>query len=157
MVTNCEAQLVLFKVNCKTLLESDKPRLRVTVIANYNISEEYCLMGFCHFCHVFWYLANCLTLTNSYGDYITDCCRNFFTQKCIPYVAHTTSHIEYQLKEIYLCSYVWNHLTWMSTLIFTSFLFCYITPWHLAALKSWGEKKKHLWCCIAKLQSRALL
>lgn len=116
-------------------------------------------MGFCLYLAFVQVYANCLTLTNSYGDYITDCCRNFFTHKCIPYVAHTTSHTEYQLKEIYLCSYVWNHLTWMSTLIFTSFLFCYITPWHLAALKSWGEKKKTplMLHCKTSKQSAAVI
>lgn len=35
-------------------------------------------MGFCLYLAFVQVYANCLTLTNSYGDYITDCCRNFF-------------------------------------------------------------------------------
>ncbi len=95
-----------------------------------------------------------LPWTCSQGDYIRSRCANMTFTLCTMYdKSHAISYernMTNMTNEMLFLSHVplplsshWNHVTRMSTLIFTSFLFCYITPWHLAALKSWGGKKKH--------------
>lgn len=82
----------------------------------------------------------------------------------VMYQSHAISHeIKYDKCSLCLSRVLlslpshWNHVTRTSILSFTPSFLCCITPWHLSALKSWGGKKTHLWCSIAKLQSRVLL